>query len=152
MYALTLRRPWSWYVSHGPKRVENRDWQPGLIKPGDTFALHAGQGWDRLFSADARSMPSWAPASWPVHPRSEQVPTGIVALVTLASVESGKVAPDGAAPGVRDWWRGPFGWVLGQVCAIDPVPCAGQQGLWVVSADVEEKVRAAYARRKGGAK
>ncbi len=152
MYAITLYRPWSWYVSHGPKRVENRTWppDPAQLKPGDVLAIHAGQGWDKCFYPDGRTMPSWAPGSWPQHPRSEAIPTGIVALVVFAGATAGTVASDSLGPGVSEWWRGPWGWLLGQVCAIDPVPCSGKQGLWVVPEDVEQKVRAAYARRKGG--
>lgn len=152
MLALTLKRPWSWYVSHGPKRVENREWKPEALKPGGVFALHAGLGWDKAFAPDALNMPSWAPGSWPAHPPMSQIPTGIVALVTFAGA-SNKAPPAGYYDaGVNEWWRGPWGWVLGAVCAIDPVPCTGKQGLWELPADVEARVRAAYARRKGGAR
>lgn len=42
MKALTLWGPWHWAISHGPKRVENRDWPPPRDLIGQWFAIH---GW-----------------------------------------------------------------------------------------------------------
>jgi hypothetical protein len=51
------------------------------------------------------------------------------------------------------WFQGPIGWELGEVVAIDPVPCTGRQGLWTPPDEVMHQVRVNYANAlKQGAK
>ncbi len=42
------------------------------------------------------------------------------------------------------WFFGPFGWVLGEVTAIEPVPCRGAQRLWALDEDTLRRVRRGY--------
>lgn len=55
-------------------------------------------------------------------------------------VEEVKVADRVDSP----WFVGPIGWKLADVVAIAPVPCSGQQGLWMVPVDLLPYVRRAY--------
>lgn len=42
-----------------------------------------------------------------------------------------------------DWFVGPYGWVLDQVQAIKPIPCAGNRGLWYPDQSLQHQVFAA---------
>lgn len=151
MKALTLWRPWSDAIIHGPKRVENRAWTPPRALLGEVIAIHAGKRFDEVaalgIAVDFRI--DWTPPM-----TDAESPQGIVGVARLrgwldlrerhAQHEPG---PDAWALRRSPWWAGPVGWWLDDVVAIEPVPCRGAQGLWTVPADVaaivEERARAA---------
>lgn len=41
-YALSIRQPWAYYVCSGFKAIENRDFAPRCIAPGNRLLIHAG--------------------------------------------------------------------------------------------------------------
>lgn len=152
MKALTVWRPWSDAIVRGPKRVENRVWAPPGRLLGHYIAVHAGKRYDE----DCWPMPGFEP------PEPDDSPTGIVGVARLLGVlevrgkkkrmhqalqASGPfwpgMPPDAAGELGRrlwmldqdPWWAGPCGWLLGEVRAIDPIPCRGAQGLWAVPPD-----------------
>jgi hypothetical protein len=48
------------------------------------------------------------------------------------------------------WFFGPYGWLMPERVAIEPVPCRGAQGLWKLPPDVEAEVLRRYNESKGG--
>lgn len=151
MRALTLWRPWSDAIVHGPKRVENRPWRPpdGMI--GEVFAVHAGKrygtnGWD---------LPEdYSP------PDEDKSPTGIVGVARLIGwlerdvregvAEKDRIhfmhAPDARADEVArlhldPWWLGPVGWLLDDVQALtEPIPHPGALGFWRVPPEKVDRI------------
>ena len=126
-YAITLHRPWPYAIAHMGKDIENRTWKAHL-KPGDWLAIHAGRSYD--FSAE-----DWLRDRFPNHalPEIEKHETGIIAIAQFL----GNVTKSESV-----WFGGPVGWELGgEVMAlIDPVECAGKQGLWKPSETIKQQV------------
>lgn len=161
MKALTFWRPWTDAIVHGPKRVENRTWRPPESMLGQQIAIHAGQRYE---------VGDWP---WPGDydpPSKAKSPTGIVGVARILGYLS--IGPDGrrvrslalsvttpeAHAKIRaqleqldgdPWWSGPCGWLLGEVVAIEPVPCLGARQLWEVPQAMATLVRsrALEARR-----
>lgn len=154
MKALTLWRPWSDAIVHGPKRIENRTWVPPARVVGEVIAIHAGKRYDTAADryCEARGFAAL---------NRHGCPGGIVGVARIvgASDPYGFVwAEDpyderlvGRLSGLRTdpWWIGPVGWLLDDVIAIEPIPCRGAQGLWTVPADLDALVldRVAAAER-----
>lgn len=131
MRALTLHQPWAWAVAHGFKRIENRSWPPNASLPiGDTFAIHAGRGWDNAaMPLLERHMPPWVH----IPERDKYVRGAIIATARLVFVV--KNAEDAKAAAGHDqakWFFGPFGWILDEIKLAPPIPLRGWQGLWIV--------------------
>lgn len=139
MRALTLWRPWPWAILHG-KNVENRPWKPPASIIGKRIALHAGKTWDDSSLTLIRKVLPSVPGSSADHP------LGIVGVARVV----GYMHPEGDGRRVLNtgsefefddrWFFGPYGWLLDQITAIDPVPCRGAQGLWPVPEHVERIV------------
>ncbi len=47
------------------------------------------------------------------------------------------------------WWTGPYGWLLDEVVAIEPIACVGARGLWPVPERVATEVAAAARVARG---
>jgi hypothetical protein len=125
LLALTLQQPWASAVRDLGKRIENRSWPAPQRVLGQFIAIHAGMS----FREDAAD---WLAARTGRMLTRQNVPLG--AVVALARVvEVVQEHPD------DPWFVGPYGWVLGDVVALTPVPCRGRQQLWTVP----EAVRAA---------
>jgi hypothetical protein len=136
MRALTLWQPWAWAIAAGHKRIENRPWTPWPSVIGQRIAIHAGRTYD---DAGARAIAEDFEIEVPS--RSLVVSSGIVAVATvLGSVRLIDELPPSHAD-QADWLSGPFGWLLDNVRAIEPVTCRGALGLWMLPADVEAEVR-----------
>lgn len=146
MRALTLWRPWSDAIVHGPKRVENRPWTPPDSMIGELIAIHSGKRYD----ADA-----WMMGTGYTPPEEQDSPTGIVGVARIIGWlrrGEGDFHAMHAPPGLEDrianlhhdpWWCGPCGWLLDDVVAIDPIPHPGALGLWHVPGEkVELMMRA----------
>jgi len=135
MKALTLWQPWAWAIAHAGKRIENRTWEPPPDVVGQTIAIHASK------KLDAHGLDALA---------------DILAGTTIAVPEAtdlahGAVVAIARVTGFVDrstsrWFSGPIGWELADVEAVDPIPCRGAQGLWVLPPDVERKMSAALRR------
>lgn len=132
LYALTIRQPWANCIIHGDKRIENRTWPPPEAVLGDYLAIHAGWMLDddtttSHFVYDVMQMPLWK--------EDELVRGAVLGVARLVEV-------------VREsddrWFSGPYGWVLDDVVAIEPIPCSGRQGVWELPTAVLATVRAHY--------
>lgn len=137
--ALTLWQPWAGIVAAGIKRVENRDWAPPRWLVGQQFAIHAGKRWDDEGATFCAKVMDWGPN--PAWPPLAQVRGAVIAVATLAGCAFHDY---GLLAGFEDqapWFFGPYGWLLRDVVAIEPVPCRGFQKLWALPAAVEAEVR-----------
>lgn len=139
---LTLWRPWSAAIVHGPKRIENRPWFPSLtfLDRGLWIAIHAGRRWD---SAGAEFiLKRWSvgttnacarEGTWPAGYELE----GIVGVAFVAEVR----AVDEVRSADAGWAFGPWCWVLEHVHALEaPIPCRGAQGLWTLPPEIEARL------------
>lgn len=135
IWGLTIWQPWAWLITHNTKRVENRGWRPPDKAIGQYLALHAGktlepgvQAW--LWSQGISVIiPADLPAGAVVGVARL---TGVVSMASQLPVEQ------------QPWFAGPFGWTLSDVVAIEPVECAGSQGLWRLPPAVLAEVRGRY--------
>lgn len=136
--ALTLRVPWSHYVAHYGKTVENRTWKP----PHNlrTLLIHAGAGNDPV-------PPHMVPAGDLGDPHH----SAIVAIAEVDYVCEASRQSDTVRCGCGDWaMPRQYHWNLTNVVALpEPVPCHGRLRLWYPDADVRAQVErqvAAWAR------
>ena len=139
LHALTLVQPWAWCISHGPKRVENREWSLDWLV-GHYFAIHAGKKYDDAAAVNLAL--GWRALGLQGPPPGEESITlgAIVAVAKLAKFVNR--APYWKSSTQEDpWFSGPIGWVLEDVQAIEPVPCRGYQKLWTVPHPIAEQVR-----------
>lgn len=135
MMALTLIRPWNVLVSKGIKKIENRTWGPGnRLREGEWFAIHAGNKFDPDCIPFAQELGVTIDA---FDSRCVETKGAIVAVCLYAGCVTRSEDP---------WFFGPYGWVLEEVAAIDPVECKGGQGLWAVSGPIVERVRENFRR------
>lgn len=134
MRALTLYRPWAWSIVHGPKRIENRPWKPWPSVIGQRIALHAGKRYDKKGEAFIMEQLA-AVGGLPVDAEDE----GIVGVATVRGFVSNPAEIQDVDQ--VEWFFGPFGWVLEDVRAVEPIPCSGALGLWQLPAAVEAEVR-----------
>ena len=173
MLALTVQQPWATLIAHGPKRWENRQWEPRPdegppLYPGDYLALHAGREvspeswWDALELAEAHGILDTLPLLAGFRKRVNLTAGyGRVQLVrahrkkymTEACPYGAIVAVvtfhgvDEVVPGaVSDdpWKQGPLAWRLGHVTPIAPVPCPGHPKLWTLPPHVLAAVTDAW--------
>jgi hypothetical protein len=149
--ALTLYRPWPWAILNG-KNCENRPWGPWQVVLGEYIALHAGQTWD---SDGAEAIRNLLPAMPPSD--KDHLAGAIVGVARVAGCKRmggngdfEHVSGDPKAIFSVEWFSGPFGWVLTDIAAIEPVvvpPKTGRhQGLWIPPADVTARVLAQIGR------
>lgn len=145
MKALTLWRPWPWAIFHAtnPKRVENRGWAPPQSTVGKVIAIHAGK---KLETQEAQFL---GEREQIIRRMSLDRPPEIdhEGIIGTARVIGCWRSIAEVPLDQHEWWRGPFGWVLGEVQALkEPVPCKGAQGLWDLPANVDARVLAELAR------
>jgi len=139
LQALTLWQPWATALAQGPKDVENRGWQPAWM-PADGLwlAIHAAK------RAMAGEDLAFVRGLWPEARRRSEWPRGaIVGLVHVDRVIDLRRPPEGWS---SPWAVGPMCWHVDQRIALeDPLPCRGQQGLWLVPEHLLRQLRVAYA-------
>lgn len=131
MKALTISQPYASLIARGQKWVENRTWGTEYRGP---LAIHAGRGTQYLSTRELHRYPAGA----------------VIAVASLRSCilldyareeaakgklpytmrRDGLVAADLAALLAHEHTEGPYCWILGDVRRIDPIPYAGQRGLW----------------------
>ena len=149
MRGLTLWRPWSDAIVHGPKRVENRLRPPPASVLGELIAIHAG----RKYGFGNWTLPSAARRGYEP-PNEAKCPRGIVGVARVVGYLDLRGADrvmkhrvDLDCGGYHDldrlhaldedpWWVGPVGWLLDDVVAFpEPIPHRGMLGLWRVPID-----------------
>ena len=131
MKALSVRAPWWWFIVHGGKDIENRDWRPG--NPGLRFRgpvlIHASSWWrtddveDDLESASAMFRASGYPAPQDTLTLRELKDLGghIVGKAEVVDVVRRSDSP---------WFVGPLGLVLRNAEPVTPWRCKGKLGFF----------------------
>jgi hypothetical protein len=137
--ALSLWQPWAHAIVWGSKRLENRKWAPWRSVVGQVIALHATDHVEPLSLAQINENFG---TSWRLEDLARK------AVVGLARV-TGHITADDPRAATDPWWMGPIAWTLEDVVRIDPVPCRGAQGLWLLEGPVLARVRAAEALARG---
>lgn len=160
---ITIRQPWAVWICHRGKRVENRVWPPPQSMVGEYLAIHAGKieslTQDDIDDAkefvEEREIPSIPGTEKIWRRRGEGYVLSDETTMPMRECPSGAIVAVAKLVGVTEespdpWFVGPYGWLLDDVRAIEPVPCRGQQGLWAlppsVLATVCERWLAAGAR------
>lgn len=135
--ATSLWQPWATGIALGIKGVETRSRR---TSHRGELAIQAAKRWEpdqRAFAETERGAGTIGFG----------LPFGaIVAVVdVLEVVEAEKLAHFLSELELRwgDYRQGRWGWRLGNVRALrEPVPCAGQQGMWTLDPAIEAAVRA----------
>jgi hypothetical protein len=126
MRALSIQQPWTYCITHGTKRVENRSWPTSFR---GRVLLHAGKKRQRGVEAE-------------IHIDSPEVddqamrtaPTGaIVGAATIVAC----VTPSRVSADQRIWAGGPWCFILEDVVAFDePIPYRGKLGFFEVPYEI----------------
>ncbi len=131
--ALSIRAPWWWWIVHGHKQIENRDWPTNFRGP---VWIHASKWWSKIgFDEDwesARAMerasgkPMVGSGLWSPE-RIRSVGGHIVGIADVVDCVSQSDSP---------WFVGKFGFVLSNARPVTPIPCKGALGFFTVPSDV----------------
>jgi hypothetical protein len=150
IFGLTMQQPFGSAIIDGPKRIENRPWEPPRRLRGRAFwlAMHAGATLypdvDRAdFTEPPYSTRKAAPALWPACPPFAAMPKrAILGAVRVIGWERLDEGDDRLGP----WAFGPVCWHLDStvIRLAEPLPYArGALGLWRVEPDALAVLRAA---------
>jgi hypothetical protein len=136
--ALSIRAPWWWFILHGRKDIENRDWATGYR--GRVY-IHASKWWSKIgvqlaveviIDIVAKAMPD----STIMVRETDIKPFGgcIVGYVDVVDCVKASASP---------WFFGEYGFVLANPVALaTPVPCKGALGFFPLPADVMAQIEA----------
>ena len=134
MRALSVLNPWADLIVSQAKTIENRTWRTNYRGP---LAIHAGKS-RRLYAGSGYGRPAGIGAVAEVFlerygcrlPLPDEVAFGaIVGVVELLDcVPLADLPPDLAGSRFAE---GPWCWILGSARRIEPIPCLGQQQLWI---------------------
>jgi hypothetical protein len=131
MKALSVRAPWWWYILHGGKDIENRDW-PTRVR--GRVLIHASKWWVKediaLDDFDACEMAAKAELIFPLSDwRKMRECCGCI----VGSVE----IVDCVAHSDSPWFVGDYGFVLRDpVIFAKPIPLKGALGFFGVPDDL----------------
>lgn len=128
---LTLWQPMGWAVWKKFKLIENRGFRPW---PGVTHvAIHAGKRWHEDHRLQIRE---YLGINVPQRDSSEIHHGAVLAIARLGKIWT----EDDEGVEHQRWFSGPLGWELQDVQPLDPIPCQGAQGLWLLPKPVFDKI------------
>ncbi len=148
--ALSVRAPWWWFILHGGKDIENRDW-PTTYR--GTVLLHASKWWQRDEGLDAMDEAVTIMRAARHRPPDSLFPTDASGAPIRMITSQMMRKPRGCIVGMVDivgcversdspWFFGRFGFQLvNPVAFATPIPCKGMLGFFSVSDDVLDQVR-----------
>ncbi len=146
MHAISLWQPWAAAIALGDKRVETRHWAcPPTVK---VLAIHAAKRWRPDQREAARHLSLLVEDAdryqQSIGPNSRGA---IVAVAKLERCELMTQAIIDSTPAKErafgGWEPGRYAWVLNYIQPLnEPIPLRGQQGIGILSADVESEVLA----------
>ena len=124
MKALTICQPYAELIARGTKLVENRKWYTDYR---GAIAIHAGKSIERF-----NGLPELDGVNLcDCHFGAIIAVATIYACLPINSFHMRHYSDQ--VPGQRAFVIGPYCWLLANVSRIQPIPCAGQQGLWDVA-------------------
>jgi hypothetical protein len=135
MKALSIRAPWWWFILHGGKNIENRDWP---TKFRGTIYIHASKWWQNTKgnSAISEALDCCGPRRSEISKilRYDALKAGSGCLVgTVDIVDCVSRNPDGGR-----WFFGDYGFVLENAVALErPIPFKGSLGFFEVPDCIE---------------
>lgn len=121
-WALSVRQPWAWAIIHAGKDVENRAKRAitlGRMESQRHIAIHAASGMTRDEYEDAREFMLSISIDCP---RPDELVRGAI----IGSIEVRGAAKFSQSP----WFFGPWGLLLANPAACEPIPCRGALGLF----------------------
>lgn len=133
--ALSIRAPWWWFILHGGKDIENRDWSTSYRGP---VLIHASKWWVNYEAlVDMHQFGPLAERGGAPRVSMEQVRPHGGCIVGFAKIVGCVTSSD------SPWFFGPHGFVLSNPVALpQPVPCKGSLGFFRVQDDVLARVHA----------
>lgn len=136
MKALSIRAPWWWFILHGGKDIENRDWRHGFRGP---VLIHAGKWFKpeevrdefeyarRIALDQGRTLPSVT---------LRQLQAGCGCIVGQARII------DCVGRDESPWFFGRYGFLMVDAKPFaEPIPLKGQLGFFDVPAEVVARLR-----------
>lgn len=138
--AITLIQPWATAFTQLGKRLENRSWAPtpDTLVPGEWLALHAGA----KFDVDDLGLLQMEFGGQLRAPFTQSAIMGLVQYERVCRQLTEVPAHQ------RFWWGNQKAGLLfndAMVVLPDPIPCRGDQGLWMVPEEIVSRLRAAWA-------
>lgn len=133
--AISVRAPWWWFILHGGKDVENRDWKtshlgPVLLHASKWYSMMAVQD-DMEYAADAMRSTGYRPDASVLSDDGRLTHQMLKASAgcIVGQVEIVDCVTDSANP----WFFGRHGFVLrNQLAFPTPIPCKGALGFFKV--------------------
>lgn len=121
--AISVRQPWAWAIIHAGKNIENRHGASPAVKHITSLpfsvAIHASRGMTQVEYESARRFIESLGVNCP---RPDELPRGaIIGTATICEIVRKSESP---------WFFGPTGLVIENPLPLDPIPAAGQLGLF----------------------
>jgi hypothetical protein len=118
MKALTIRQPWAWAILHAGKNVENRNWP---TQHRGWTALHAAKGMTADEYTEACQVISIATPGVFIPAFEEFTRGAVIGLMNIIDCVSDMQSP---------WFFGDYGFVIGDIKILTPIPCNGKLNFW----------------------
>lgn len=133
MKALSIRAPWWWFILHGGKTHENRDWP---TKFRGTVYIHASKwfgledvAWDSTTALRMARESGWQGKAEMTFRQMRDCGGCLVGKIDIVGCVSESESP---------WFMGKYGFVLANPIAFEqPIPFKGALGLFEVPDDIE---------------
>lgn len=141
MRAFSCRAPWWWYILHGGKDIENRNWATGVR---GTVYLHASKTIPRgEYAEDVTVASCIAMVKRGLMERPRLLEMQAAGGCLVGQVDVVDCVTSSSSP----WFAGIYGWVLRNPVAFDqPVPAKGALGWFEVPVIGETRGAAAGQR------
>lgn len=128
MKALSVRAPWWWFILHGGKDIENRDWPTSFR---GTVYVHSSKWWslqqvreDSMEAVNISDESGGGDSSEIKWTQMKAMGGCIVGTVDIVDCVSKSDSP---------WFFGRYGFVLANPVAFEkPIPCKGALGFFTV--------------------
>ena len=142
--ALSISQPYAWLIAHGHKDIENRNWSTYhrgmlLIHAPKEIDWRSFDEHDILFAPYFGSMASSHTLAAMPRRKQDYETGGIVGVAQLAYV---------VTQSTSSWFVGKYGFVLKDARPLPLIRCRGALGIFEVSEEIEERVRAYLVHEK----
>jgi hypothetical protein len=127
--AITIRQPWAHAVIQGWKPIENRSWP---TKMRGTVVIHAAQkAEDKEFFDFVQLRGIEAEVALDIASARNLPHSAVIGLVDIVDCVTSSSSP---------WFEGPFGFVLANPRALQPIPCRGALQIFDLDPTISQKI------------